>query len=116
VDSDLPYERLLTVLSVAFGAIGLMLFAIGVYGLSAYSVARRTPEVGIRMALGATPERIVRLILSEHARLLAIGTAAGLIMSLEPRLKAILCQTAAVAAVPALSTGPIRAESILYVL
>jgi ABC-type antimicrobial peptide transport system permease subunit len=82
IDSDLLYERLLTVLSVAFGIIGLLLSAIGVYGLSAYSVARRTSEVGIRMAMGATPRSIFTLILSEHLRLLAIGVTAGSLLSI----------------------------------
>jgi ABC-type antimicrobial peptide transport system permease subunit len=53
IDANLLYERLLTALSAAFGLIGLFLSATGVYGLSSYSVKRRIPEFGIRMALFA---------------------------------------------------------------
>jgi putative ABC transport system permease protein len=82
IDANLLYERLLTALSVAFGAIGLLLSAIGVYGLCAYSVARRIPEFGIRMAMGATPRALVSLVLSEHLRPLFIGLLAGSLISL----------------------------------
>ncbi len=82
IDSNLLYERLLTVLSVAFGLVGLFLSATGVYGLAAYSVARRTSEFGIRMALGASPKMILRLVLSEQARLLGIALALGLAASI----------------------------------
>lgn len=81
IDSNLLYERMLTALSIAFGAVGLLLSAIGVFGLCAYAVGRRTSELGIRMALGSTPGGILRLILSEHLRLLAIGLSAGLVLS-----------------------------------
>lgn len=82
IDSNLLYERLLTALSISFGVIGVFLSATGVYGLSAYSVARRTSEFGIRMALGATPSRILSLVFSEQLRLLAVALAAGLSISL----------------------------------
>lgn len=82
IDENLLYERLLATLSIAFGIIGLLLSAIGVYGLSAYSVARRIPKFGIRMAMGATPRALVRLVLSEHLRLLYIGLLAGSLISL----------------------------------
>ncbi len=82
IDSNLLYERLLTALSVSFGLIGLFLSAVGVYGLSAYSAARRTPEFGIRMALGASPKSILKLMLSEQIRLLVIALAAGLLISI----------------------------------
>ncbi len=82
LDSTLLYERLLTVLSVAFGLIGLLLSCIGIYGLSAYSVTRRTSELGIRMAMGATPRKILHLILSEYVRVLAVGLASGSLVSI----------------------------------
>ena len=82
IDSNLLYERLLTMLSVAFGLIGLFLSAIGVYGLSAYSVARRTAEFGIRMALGATPSGVLRLMFLQQIRLLIVALAAGLLISI----------------------------------
>ncbi len=82
IDSSLLYERLLTALSAAFGLIGLLLSAAGVYGLSSYAVARRTSEFGIRMALGASPSGIMKFMLLEQVRLLAIALAAGLLLSL----------------------------------
>jgi predicted permease len=82
IDTNLLYERLLTALSVTFGLIGLFLSGIGVYGLAAYSVTRRIPEFGIRMALGASPGDILRLLFSEQIRLLALALAVGLIVSM----------------------------------
>ncbi len=82
IDTNLLYERLLTALSVAFGLIGLFLSAIGVYGLSAYSVARRTSEFGIRMALGAAPMSILNLMFFEQLRVLAMGLVAGGLISI----------------------------------
>jgi ABC-type antimicrobial peptide transport system permease subunit len=61
----------------AFGAVALFLAAVGVYGVKAYVVSRRTREIGIRVALGATPGAVVRLIVREGAVLSAIGLLAG---------------------------------------
>jgi putative ABC transport system permease protein len=66
----------------AFGAVALLLSFIGVYGLKAYSVARRTREIGIRMALGATARDVVRMIISEGARIAAIGLVLGLVLAM----------------------------------
>jgi ABC-type antimicrobial peptide transport system permease subunit len=62
----------------AFGAVAMLLSFLGVYGLKAYAVARRTREIGIRMALGATARDVVRMILSEGARIAAAGLLLGL--------------------------------------
>ena len=62
-----------------FGSLALMLTAIGIYGLVAYSVAQRTREVGIRMALGARKSDVLKLILAKGLTLVAWGTGFGLI-------------------------------------
>jgi predicted permease len=64
-----------------FGAVALALAAIGIYGLMAYSVARRTPEIGIRMALGADRDVIRRLVVWQGMRLALVGIVAGIAAS-----------------------------------
>jgi putative ABC transport system permease protein len=64
-----------------FGALALVIAAIGVYGLEAYEVARRTRELGIRMALGATPGDIRRLVLRRGIRTAAVGLLLGLLLA-----------------------------------
>jgi putative ABC transport system permease protein len=71
-------RRLLALLSLAFAAGAIGLAAIGVYGVIAYSVTQRTPEIGLRMALGATAATIVRRTIGEALRLLFAGLALGL--------------------------------------
>ena len=65
-------------LSVAFGGLAALLAAIGIYGVLAFSVAQRRQEIGVRMALGADPATVRRLVLSEVGRFLLIGAAIGL--------------------------------------
>ena len=60
---------------------GLLLSAIGLYGVISFLVAQRTPEIGVRMALGATPAAVARLVLGHAARWTLAGTALGLIGS-----------------------------------
>jgi predicted permease len=65
----------------AMGLIGLLLAVTGLYGLVAYSVSRRTREIGIRMAIGADRSKVVRMVLGQGLKLGAIGVAAGLVVS-----------------------------------
>jgi ABC-type antimicrobial peptide transport system permease subunit len=60
-----------------FGAAALFLASIGIYGVLSYSVAQRTQEFGVRIALGASPRSILKLVVSEGARLAAVGIAVG---------------------------------------
>jgi putative ABC transport system permease protein len=69
--------RFLTLLMASFAGIGLLLTATGLYGLLAYSVSRRTREIGVRMALGASRGSIVSMVLSRALVLIAIGTMVG---------------------------------------
>ncbi|HEV2498774.1 MAG TPA: ABC transporter permease [Terriglobia bacterium] len=75
-------QRFLTLLAVVFGGASLSLAAIGIYGLVAQSVARRTQEIGIRMALGAQKSDVLRLVIGEGARLAAMGVVIGVALSL----------------------------------
>jgi predicted permease len=82
VDSALIRERLLALLSTAFGALALVLAGIGLYGVISYGVARRTHELGIRLALGARPAELRRLVLRETLTLALLGIASGLPIAL----------------------------------
>ena len=77
IRDTLVQDRLLAGLSAGFGALAALLTMVGVYGLVAYSVSRRTSEIGIRMALGATPRSIARMLLGETAWLVMIGAICG---------------------------------------
>jgi predicted permease len=78
VDGLLNRERVFAGLSAIFGTLALLLAAIGLYGVRAYAVARRTAEIGIRMALGADRHRILQMILRETGWLALFGVAIGL--------------------------------------
>jgi ABC-type antimicrobial peptide transport system permease subunit len=78
VDNSLVMERLVAMLSSAFGLLATLLASIGLYGVMAYSVARRTREIGIRMALGAASGSVVWLVMREVLILVGIGIGLGL--------------------------------------
>jgi ABC-type antimicrobial peptide transport system permease subunit len=65
-----------------FAAVALALAAVGIYGIVAFSVARRTQEIGIRMALGAQRGDVLRLVLGEGTRMAAMGVVIGIVASL----------------------------------
>ena len=77
VDAAVVPERLMAILGGFFGAVGALLAAIGLYGLLAYTVARQTKEIGIRMALGATRGDVMRMILRRGLALVAAGFVVG---------------------------------------
>jgi predicted permease len=82
VDDSLSAERLMALLSVFFAACALLVTAIGLYGTLAYATARRTSEIGIRMALGARRAQVVGLVCGQNASVALTGTVAGLIAAL----------------------------------
>jgi hypothetical protein len=103
-------ERLVALLSGFFGILALLLAAVGLYGLTSYGVSRRRTEIGVRMALGAEPGQVVRLVLTRTAWLVGLGVAMGtavsvwaakfvgpaLLFGLQPRDPATLLWAAAV--------------------
>ncbi|PYT87285.1 MAG: hypothetical protein DMG41_15685 [Acidobacteria bacterium] len=81
IDSTLSTENAMARLSAGLGFLALLLAAIGIYGVLAYSVTRRTSEIAIRMSLGAMPDNILRLILKEGLTLAFLGAVVGLLAS-----------------------------------
>ena len=98
VDAELPLDRVMSMPALiqqqrlgdvffsrmlgVFAALALILSAVGIYGLIAYSVAHRTHEIGIRMALGAEKSDVLRIVLRQGLKMSAIGTAIGLVLAL----------------------------------
>jgi predicted permease len=77
LSANVLQERLIASLSAFFGGLALLLAALGLYGVMSYSVTRRTNEIGIRMALGAEPDRVVRLVLGHVALITIVGLVGG---------------------------------------
>jgi predicted permease len=94
IDPDLPVEdlrtlpqqirenvfldRFISVMSTAFALLATILAAVGLYGVLAYTIAQRTREIGLRMALGAAPERVRRMVLAQVGKMTLVGGAIGL--------------------------------------
>jgi putative ABC transport system permease protein len=81
VDQSLGSERLIAMLSTVFAAIALLLSAIGIFGLLALRVQERTPEFGVRIAVGATRGHLLKIVLSDALRMVAIGSVCGLVLA-----------------------------------
>lgn len=82
VDATVSQDRLLAGVSTFFAALGLLLAALGLYGVTAYAVAQRLGEIGIRMALGAAPGGVIRLVMSRVSLLVGLGIVIGVGLSL----------------------------------
>ncbi len=92
IEDTLSLERLLASLAAVFGGLALILASIGIYGVMAYAVARRTNEIGIRVALGAKPGQVAWMVLRETLALAAAGVAIGVpaVLALSPVLDHVL--------------------------
>jgi ABC-type antimicrobial peptide transport system permease subunit len=122
IASSLRRERLLALLSGMFGGAALLLSVLGLYGVMSYAVARRRKEIGVRIALGAARGRVVRMVLGDVGRVLAIGLvigAAGALASgkvvksflygFQPTEPAVIALSALALALAALAAGWIPA-------
>jgi len=111
VDASMVPERLMVALSGLFGALGAVLAAIGLYGLLAYTVARRINEIGIRMALGATGADVTRMVLANALGMVLAGLALGV-------PTALACQRFArglIEDLPAKVAAPIAAGAVTMI-
>jgi predicted permease len=82
IDTTLSSERILSFLAASFGVVAAFITAIGLYGVLAYSIAQRTREIGVRMALGATRGTVVRMVLSEVFLMTGVSVALAIPLSL----------------------------------
>lgn len=82
IQDSLSTERTMAILALFFGVCALVVTAIGLYGTLAYATARRTSEIGIRMALGARRAQVARMVFAQNAAVALVGTAVGLFVAL----------------------------------
>jgi predicted permease len=82
LDDLLMVERLITTLTSSLGVLGVLLACLGLYGVISYTVARRTNEIGVRLALGATPGSVLRLVLRQSLALVLAGVVIGIPLAL----------------------------------
>jgi ABC-type antimicrobial peptide transport system permease subunit len=81
IDQGTWFYRVFGTLFITFGAAALFMATVGLYGVLSFSVSRRLKEMGIRMALGASAQDIVRLVMRQGGRQIALGMALGLVMA-----------------------------------
>jgi ABC-type antimicrobial peptide transport system permease subunit len=79
LDDVLAQDRLVAVLSSAFGVVAVFMACLGLFGVASHGVMRRTSEIGVRLALGATRSAIFRMVMTESGRLVGAGLGAGLL-------------------------------------
>jgi len=107
IDASMQQERIIAALTASFGVLALLLACVGVYGVMAYSVAQRTSEIGIRIALGALPKEVLAMVLREAtwigmggiifglgATLLTTRMVKSLLYGLQPNDPAVLAASA----------------------
>ena len=85
VANNFTEERLIARLTMLFGVLALVLASVGLYGITSYAVARRTSEIGLRMALGADRGNVVRLVLRGAFTQVGLGLAIGIPIALDRR-------------------------------
>ena len=115
LDEDMSGDRLDTVLLGTFAAVALILSAVGIYGVMAFAVAQRTHEIGLRMALGAGPSRVLSLILGEGMILTLIGLIFGLVGAFLVG-RAMRSQLYGIGAIDPVALGGVAAVLILAAL
>ncbi|MFT4111623.1 ADOP family duplicated permease [Silvibacterium sp.] len=104
IDQSIGSERLIATLSSSFAALALLLSSIGLFGLLALRVQQRLPEIGVRLAVGATRRNILNLVLQEALLMVAIGTGAGIVL---------IAITSATMRRFLYNTSPLQAEVVL---
>jgi ABC-type antimicrobial peptide transport system permease subunit len=123
VQNNIFLDRLMTTMSAAFASLATLLAALGLYGVLAYTVAQRTREIGLRMALGAAPGRVRAMVLRQVAVMTVIGGVIGLaaavlagrgaqslLFQLQGSDPLVLGASAAILAVVALGAGLVPAH------